>query len=77
MNIIYTKINGNGNNFLVMDNRTLKLENDVKSSLAKRDCNIKTSMGADGVMFVEESAHADFRMRIYNVDGSEVTNSYK
>ncbi|MGL5255508.1 MAG: diaminopimelate epimerase [Proteocatella sp.] len=71
MNIIYTKINGNGNNFLVMDNRTLKLDNDVKSSLAKRDCNIKTSMGADGVMFVEESTDADFRMRIYNVDGSE------
>ena len=71
MNIIYTKINGNGNNFLVMDNRTLKLEDDVKSSLAKRDCNIKTSMGADGIMFVEESAYADFRMRIYNVDGSE------
>ena len=71
MNIIYTKINGNGNNFLVMDNRNLKLEDDVKSALAKRDCNIKTSMGADGVMFVEESVDADFRMRIYNVDGSE------
>lgn len=71
MNIIYTKINGNGNNFLVMDNRNLKLDDDVKSALAKRDCNIKTSMGADGVMFVEESVDADFRMRIYNVDGSE------
>lgn len=71
MNIIYTKINGNGNNFLVMDNRGLKLKDDIKSALAKRDCNIKTSMGADGVMFVEDSENADFRMRIYNVDGSE------
>lgn len=71
MNIIYTKINGNGNNFLVMDNRTLKLDDDTKSSLAKRDCNIKTSMGADGVMFVEESSSADFKMRIFNADGSE------
>lgn len=71
MNIVYTKINGNGNNFLVMDNRTLKLDDDTKSFLAKRDCNIKTSMGADGVMFVEESSSADFRMRIYNADGSE------
>lgn len=71
MNIIYTKINGNGNNFLVMDNRVLKLKDHIKSALAKRDCNIKTSMGADGVMFVEDSENADFRMRIYNVDGSE------
>lgn len=71
MNLKYTKINGNGNNFLVMDNRELKLDDESKSKLTIRDCNVKTSMGADGLMFVETSEIADFRMRIYNVDGSE------
>ena len=71
MNIVYTKINGNGNNFLVMDNRELKFDDEKKSALAKRDCNIKTSVGADGIIFVEDTDKADFRMRIYNVDGSE------
>lgn len=71
MNIKYTKINGNGNNFLVMDNRFLKLDDETKSRLTIRECDVKTSMGADGLMFVEESEIADFRMRIYNVDGSE------
>lgn len=71
MDIRYIKINGNGNNFLVMDNRELKLDDQTKSSLTLRDCNVKTSMGADGIIFVEDSKTADFRMRIFNVDGSE------
>ncbi|MGB5824153.1 MAG: diaminopimelate epimerase [Proteocatella sp.] len=71
MNLKYTKINGNGNNFLVMDNRELKLDDETKSKLTIRDCNVKTSIGADGLIFVEASQIADFRMRIYNVDGSE------
>ena len=71
MNIRYIKINGNGNNFLLMDNRELKLDDQTKSSLTLRDCNVKTSVGADGIIFVEDSKTADFRMRIFNVDGSE------
>lgn len=67
----YTKINGNGNNFLTIDNRNLKLSDDQKSKLALRDCNINSSIGADGILYIEESDSSDFTMRIYNSDGSE------
>lgn len=71
MKLKYTKINGNGNNFLIMDNREPMLDDETKAKLTERDCNVKTSMGADGLIFVEVSEIADFKMRIYNVDGSE------
>ena len=41
------------------------------SRLAKKLCNRKTGIGADGLLAVEKSKSADFRMRIFNPDGSE------
>jgi diaminopimelate epimerase len=39
--------------------------------LAKRLCNRKTGIGADGLLILQKSEKADFRMRIFNLDGSE------
>jgi len=66
----FTKMYGSGNDFIVVDNRSKKLKNGIPE-LAARLCDRKYGIGADGLMLVERSASADFRMRILNSDGSE------
>lgn len=69
--MFYHKINGNGNNFLIFDNRSLKLTSQEIREITIRDCNVKTAIGADGTLIVEESEIADFKMRIFNSNGPE------
>lgn len=42
------------------------------SDLAKRLCDRRFGIGADQILLLEKSGAADFRMRIFNADGSEV-----
>jgi len=68
----FTKMNGAGNDFIVIDNRFFHLTDEELSGLAKRYCPRRTGIGADGVLAMnvptEEGAH--FRMRYFNADGS-------
>ena len=66
--LAFTKMAGGGNDFVVIDNRTAKL--DDGSDLARRICTRALSVGADGLILVESSVRATFRMRYYNADGS-------
>lgn len=59
---------GGGNDFVVIDNRGLKITD--ASDLTRRICTRGLSVGADGLILVESSARATFRMRYYNNDGS-------
>jgi diaminopimelate epimerase len=66
----FTKMNGAGNDFVLIDNRTEALK------LSRRQiallCDRHRGVGADGVLLVEPPvAGADFRMRYYNCDGGE------
>lgn len=67
--IAFTKAVATGNDFVVIDNRS----GDIKDlgPLAKRVCDRKRSIGADGLLALERSDKADIRMRILNPDGSE------
>ena len=67
----YTKIQSNGNNFLLLDNRKLKMPVKHLITLTQRDCNVKTGVGADGILVIDPSEKEDFKMRIFNSDGSE------
>ena len=67
MNI--TKMHGLGNDFIIIDNRNGMLKDANKT--AKKLCERRLSVGADGLIAVENSSIADTRMRIYNSDGSE------
>src|SRR3954471_12388027 len=66
----FTKMNGAGNDFVMIDNRA----GDVVLS---RDqivhvCDRHRGVGADGILLLEKSNNgADFRMRYYNADGGE------
>jgi len=66
----FTKMNGAGNDFVVMDNRdhTLHLTEQNIVDL----CDRHRGVGADGVLLVESpDGEADLRMRYYNSDGRE------
>ncbi|WMI71119.1 diaminopimelate epimerase [Aminobacterium sp. MB27-C1] len=67
----FTKMQGNGNDFVVIDNRDNQMGTLALSQLAERICRRCESVGADGLLVVEKSEHEDFRMRLFNRDGSE------
>lgn len=68
--IRFTKAVATGNDFVVVDNRKKVLKNNL-ARLAKELCDRKYGIGADGLLLLEGSDSADFKMRIFNPDGSE------
>jgi diaminopimelate epimerase len=61
---------GTGNDFIIINCLTQKFRFSY-SNLTKYLCNRKYGVGADGVIFIENSEVADYKMRIFNKDGSE------
>jgi len=59
---------GGGNDFVVIDHRVTRIAD--PEDLARRICTRALSVGGDGLILVEHSARATFRMRYYNSDGS-------
>ncbi len=70
MEIKYTKMQGLGNDFIIIDNREKLFSEKQLPIISKRLCTRRLSIGADGLMAVENSDIADFKMRFYNSDGS-------
>ncbi len=66
----FTKMNGAGNDFVMLDNLDGRLE--LAPGEIAHLCDRHRGVGADGVLIVERPANgADFRMRYYNADGGE------
>lgn len=59
-----------GNDFIVIDARTLKIEG--LGDISKRLCDRRFGIGADQLLLLENGRSVPFRMRIFNPDGSEV-----
>ncbi len=70
MNIKFTKMQGLGNDFIIIDNRKYNFKEKKLQSLAAQLCRRRLSIGADGLMVVENSEKQDFMMKYYNSDGS-------
>ena len=69
----FWKMNGTGNDFLIIDNSLLKITQKDLPFLAKTICERHHSIGADGLMIVEnasEGSGADLKMSFFNNDGS-------
>lgn len=64
----FYKYHGAGNDFLVADGRSSRI--DLSSAGIAALCDRHTGFGADGVMILSESEGHDFRMDYYNSDGS-------
>ena len=66
----FTKMNGAGNDFVLLDNRAGDIALD-RNQIAQF-CDRHRGVGADGVLVLENPTNgADFRMRYYNADGGE------
>ena len=66
----FMKMNGAGNDFVMIDNRLGDLE--LAADQIAKICDRHRGVGADGVLVLERAANgADFRMRYYNADGGE------
>jgi diaminopimelate epimerase len=68
----FTKMQGAGNDFVVLDCTQRPFE--LNSSQLKRIADRHFGVGCDQILVVEKpgTAHADFRYRIFNADGGEV-----
>jgi diaminopimelate epimerase len=63
------KLSGAGNDFILIDNRKGDLPMPVPK-LAQRLCHRRKSIGADGLLLVEPSKKAHFKILYFNSDGS-------
>lgn len=73
--ITFTKAVGSGNDFIILDNRDKGIGSGVRdlSRFARSVSRRIFSVGADGVLVLENSRKADFTMRVFNPDGAEVS----
>ncbi|MEI8350003.1 MAG: diaminopimelate epimerase [Candidatus Omnitrophota bacterium] len=83
--VAFKKMVASGNDFVLLEagskksevrgqrseDRGQRSEGRALSSLAKKMCDRKYGIGADGLLVMETSKTADARMRIFNADGSE------
>ncbi|MCX7869691.1 MAG: diaminopimelate epimerase [Terrimicrobiaceae bacterium] len=70
MELIFTKMNGAGNDFVVVDNRSLAFE--PERGVIARLCDRHRGVGSDGLLLAEPAERgADLRMRYFNADGGE------
>jgi diaminopimelate epimerase len=74
MKINFTKMQGLGNDFILIDclNNEYEFQNANFGIIAKKLCNRRFGIGADQILLLYPSTSADFKMRIFNADGSEV-----
>jgi diaminopimelate epimerase len=68
--IPFSKLNGSGNDFLLVDNRNGAMKRIDLPAFAGKVCDRFRSIGADGMIFLERSRGADFRWNFFNADGS-------
>ena len=68
----FYKYQGTGNDFILIDDRSLNFpEKDV--SLVARLCDRRFGIGADGLILIQNAATSDFKMVYFNADGNEST----
>ncbi len=70
MKISFSKYQGTGNDFVVLDNRVGEYDGLTLEQVAFL-CDRKFGIGSDGLMMLENEDGYDFKMRYYNADGHE------
>ena len=68
--IPFSKLNGSGNDFLLVDDRAGAMKGIDLPAFVRKVCDRSRSIGADGAIFIESSRTADFRWNFFNADGS-------
>ncbi|WP_419393550.1 diaminopimelate epimerase [Cytobacillus praedii] len=70
----FTKMHGLGNNYIFFNLLEMSMEDQDFEQLARTVSNVNTGIGSDGMILMCPSEIADFKMRIFNEDGSEGKN---
>lgn len=65
----FVKMHGLGNDFIIVEDFEEKLSE--PGNIARDLCRRRWSVGADGLVLIQHSAKGDYRMRMFNPDGSE------
>ena len=65
----FTKMHGLGNDYIYMDAINQNIEN--RSKLAKKLSDRHFGIGSDGLILICKSDKADFKMQMFNSDGTE------
>ncbi|MEA2085253.1 MAG: diaminopimelate epimerase [Thermodesulfobacteriota bacterium] len=68
--VSFSKMSGTGNDFIIIDHRKPFIDKANLSDFARSVCQRKISVGADGLILIEESEKADFSWTFLNGDGS-------
>jgi diaminopimelate epimerase len=73
MSVKFTKLHGNGNDFILIDEyKGDVIPDEKKAAFAKKYCQRRFGIGADGVLYLlRGKGKSDLTMRIFNEDGSE------
>jgi len=71
MKLPFYKMTGSGNDFIIIDNRQKIVDSDNCKTLVRAACRRKYSVGADGLILIENDHEVDFKWRFFNADGSE------
>jgi len=70
LNVPFYKMSGSGNDFIIIDNREAIYDQLKTPEFVAAVCRRSISVGADGLIFIENSDNCDFIWRFYNSDGS-------
>ncbi|MBU0681900.1 MAG: diaminopimelate epimerase [Proteobacteria bacterium] len=68
--IPFTKMSGTGNDFIIIDHRQPFLKDHEIAAFAAKVCKRMFSVGADGLILIENHAEANFQWQFFNGDGS-------
>ncbi|MBO0453033.1 diaminopimelate epimerase [Candidatus Enterococcus murrayae] len=72
MKVPFYKIQGAGNDFILIDNQKLNFSSDQLTTFSARVCKRRISVGADTLIAIESArGDGDFYARFFNADGSE------
>lgn len=73
MKIQFSKYQGTGNDFVIIDGLTQSGHNKIAQHDVRKICNRNFGVGADGLIILVEKSDFDFDMLYYNSDGLEST----